>query len=222
MEVNYSEDMRVAYFDGYKFRKDLKTGYYLSTKKTDIGRRERLHCYVWRFNNGEIPTGYHIHHINEDKSNNDIENLMCICGELHVHYHSEKRAENDYAAVCENLRKNAAPKAAKWHGSEEGKAWHSQHAKETFTNMEEKRGVCAYCGKEFSKKSFGEIKYCSNNCKTRARYKSGVDNEIRQCAVCGSDFFVNKYSAKRCCSAKCGRKLCWDKRHQEMRERACL
>ena len=36
-----------AYVDGYKFRKDTKTGYYLSTKKIGVSRL-RLHVYVWK------------------------------------------------------------------------------------------------------------------------------------------------------------------------------
>lgn len=46
--VEYSQDGKTAYFDGYKFRRDAKTGYYLATKPTYQGKRERLHCYVWR------------------------------------------------------------------------------------------------------------------------------------------------------------------------------
>lgn len=55
MRVEYNTDKSKAYFNGFAFRRDLKTGYYLSSKKTDIGKRERLHCYVWRFFNGAIP-----------------------------------------------------------------------------------------------------------------------------------------------------------------------
>ena len=44
MKITYKDGY--AYVDGYKFRKDSKTGYYLSSKKID-GRRPRLHVYVW-------------------------------------------------------------------------------------------------------------------------------------------------------------------------------
>lgn len=217
MKVSYSEDLRVAYFDGYKFRRDAKTGYYLSTKNTDVGHRERLHCYVWRFHNGEIPTGYHVHHVNEDKQNNDIENLACVRGEIHNHYHSEKRVANEYGAMCDNLRNNAAPEAAKWHGSEAGRAWHSKHAKETAANLKEKRFICAFCGKEFYKKPMGGVKFCSPNCKTKARNRSGIDNETRRCVVCGGEFVANKYSKIKCCSAQCGHRVRRAEINKEMR-----
>lgn len=60
MRVTYSEDHKTAIFDGVKFRKDSKTGYYLAGKPTYNGHRERLHCYVWRFYNGPVPEGFHI------------------------------------------------------------------------------------------------------------------------------------------------------------------
>lgn len=152
MKVSYSDDGRNAYFDGYKFRKDLKTGYYLSARKTDIGRRERLHCYVWRYYAGDILDGYHVHHLNGDKDCNDFWNLTCIQGGQHCRYHTQKRVETEYKAMCENLRENATPKAAEWHGSKAWKAWHSEHAKKTIENLQEKRYECAYCGKVFYKK----------------------------------------------------------------------
>lgn len=82
--VEYSQDRKTAYFDGYKFRRDAKTGYYLANKPTYQGKRERLHCYVWRYFNGPIPDGFHVHHVDENKSNNDIENLRCIPPKLHI------------------------------------------------------------------------------------------------------------------------------------------
>jgi hypothetical protein len=37
-----------------------------------------MHRYVWEFANGPIPENYDIHHIDNDKSNNGISNLMCL------------------------------------------------------------------------------------------------------------------------------------------------
>lgn len=222
MEVQYSEDLRTAFFDGYKFRKDMKTGYYLSTRKTDQGKRERLHCYVWRFHNGDIPTGFHVHHVDGDKNNNEIRNLRCIRGESHAKYHFSKRAIDNYDDVCKNLLEKAAPKAMEWHHSQDGRVWHSEHAKRTVANLVAKKFVCPQCGKVFFKKPLGAVKYCSNSCKTKARYKSGVDNEPRRCVVCGGEFVVNKYSSQKCCSPQCGYKLRWDTRREKVRQRAGL
>ena len=64
--------MKEIWFNGIKFTKDDKTGYYLNSSI-----RKRLHRYVWELHYGEIPEGYHIHHIDFDKSNNDISNFYC-------------------------------------------------------------------------------------------------------------------------------------------------
>ena len=56
--------MKEIWFNGIKFTKDDKTGYYLNSSI-----RKRLHRYVWELHYGEIPEGYHIHHIDFDKSN---------------------------------------------------------------------------------------------------------------------------------------------------------
>ena len=42
------------------------------------GKFERLHRYVWKKFNGEIPDGYYIHHIDQDKDNYDISNLQLV------------------------------------------------------------------------------------------------------------------------------------------------
>lgn len=208
MKVEYSEDKRMAFFDGYKFRRDAKTGYYLSTKPTDIGHRERLHCYVWRHFNGPIKTDYHVHHADADKGHNDIENLRCIPGRLHRKHHSSQRAALEYDALLENLIKNAVPKAAEWHKSPAGRAWHKENNKFSYEIVEK---TCEYCGKPYKTVWHGNNKFCGNNCRAAARRKSGVDNETRICAICGGEFTTNKYTNTRCCSQRCSTELRWNK-----------
>ena len=43
MYIQYSADKKYAYFNGYKFTKDIKTDYYLSS--TINGKRYRLHMF---------------------------------------------------------------------------------------------------------------------------------------------------------------------------------
>lgn len=218
MNVEYSENGRIAYFGGYKFRRDMKTGYYLSSRATDIGRRERLHCYVWRYFNGEIPTGYHIHHKDENKSHNDIENLDCIPYSEHLSHHSKQNVKKGYEKWVENLKNNAVPKAKEWHKSEIGKAWHKEH----YEKMKSKLRIvtektCEYCGKTYTTAGNGLNKYCSNNCKSAARRASGIDDEQRKCVICGEIFTCNKYSKTTTCSRECRNTICWDKRHKANR-----
>lgn len=203
MKVEYSEDRKTAFFDGYKFRRDAKTGYYLATKPTYNGKRERLHVYVWRYFKGPVKEGYHVHHKDENKDHNDIDNLTCIFGETHVKYHILKYSVNHREELAENLAKRARPKASEWHKSEAGRAWHRENAFPVW-KMEETEHICEYCGKKYMTRDTGHNKFCSNNCKAAARRKSGVDNETRKCVVCGKEFVTNKYSVQRTCSRRCG------------------
>ncbi len=44
------------------------------------------HIVVWEDHNGPLPPGWHIHHINGDKQNNDISNLSGIPSQEHMRY----------------------------------------------------------------------------------------------------------------------------------------
>lgn len=54
--------------DAYTVRNN---GYYGKTN----GSRSLMHRDVWEFHNGPIPENHDIHHIDHDKTNNDIANL---------------------------------------------------------------------------------------------------------------------------------------------------
>ncbi len=45
------------------------------------------HILTWKRNNGSIPKGHVIHHINGDKSDNRIENLSCMSQSDHMKLH---------------------------------------------------------------------------------------------------------------------------------------
>jgi hypothetical protein len=70
-------------FDGLKFTV-RSHGYYARTD----GDRELMHRYVWRFHYGDIPAGHDIHHKNEIKTDNRIENLEMKTKADHSHDHS--------------------------------------------------------------------------------------------------------------------------------------
>lgn len=221
MKVEYSEDGKTAFFDGVKFRKDMKTGYYLAGRPTYNGKRERLHVYVWRYFNGPVADGYHVHHKDEDKSHNDIDNLECIPQFEHLSIHAKEHVELFHEDMVNNLRENAIPKASEWHKSEEGRAWHREHAFPVW-NREKTEHRCEFCGKPFMSVDHGNNRFCSNNCKAAARRKSGVDNETRKCAFCGKEFTVNKYAATKCCSRSCARFLRSDRKREAAGQAACL
>ncbi|WP_342045930.1 HNH endonuclease signature motif containing protein [Bacillus sp. OTU530] len=194
---------KYIFYNGLKFTRDDKTGYYLNST-----HRKRLHRYVWECHHGEIPKGYHIHHIDHDKSNNDISNLKLVESKAHVTMHSAERGLTHYEYLVKNLEENARPKASEWHGSEEGHEWHKEQYK-YLSDWQNKKveHKCEQCGEGFLSHDRSRIKFCSNNCKSAWRRAQGLDNVKRKCAVCGNDFEVNKYSKTKTCSRKCAGEL---------------
>ena len=209
MNIQYENGGKVARCGGYKFNRDEASGYYRSSRATDIGRAELLHRYVYRKEYGEIPDGCHIHHIDGNKSNNAPENLKCLNSADHLSYHTTERHKANHDWTIKNLDLKARPAASVWHGSKEGREWHSKMAKETANRRKKETFVCEYCGKLFESNNVGRNKFCGNACKAAARRKSGVDNEIRACTICGSKYSVNRYSKSRTCSPTCRNLLRW-------------
>jgi hypothetical protein len=162
--------------------------------------RERLHRLVYTDSNGEIPNGWHVHHIDHDRTNNSVENLELVEAGKHTSHH--------HLGVSKLMHPNALKSAAEWHRSEEGKAWHRKHYQESGKAMHEKtkHHVCSVCKKEYLSNKI-ETVYCSKNCKSQARRLSGIDNENRKCVSCKSDFIINKYKKTLTCSRVCGQVL---------------
>lgn len=195
--------MNIEYKDGYaivnglKFRKDKKTGYYLSG--VIEGKRKRLHRYMWEQVHGVIPKGYDIHHIDHNKDNNDISNLELIASIRHKQIHGLELTEEQRQFYRDNLNKKARPKAIQWHKTKEASKWHKEQYKMTLGLRKPTKMTCEYCGKEYETMINGSNRFCSNKCKSAFRRMSGVDNETRKCVVCGKEFECNKYSKKQKC-----------------------
>lgn len=172
MEIIKLSDCQ-AEFNGYKFRKDKKTGYYLSSKKIN-GKRYRLHVYVWTYYNCEVPNGYQVHHIDGNKDNNDISNLKLLNNREHQKYHRTIYNKNNRDKVLRNLREKATTASKEWHKSEEGRKFHSELAKNSWLKRKENTYKCTNCGKEFKTKyvySKNSNTFCCNNCKASYRRK---------------------------------------------------
>ncbi len=202
--ITYSENKDLAFIDGYKFRKDSKTNYFLSSRKID-GRRKRLHVYVWEKENGNVPKGFQVHHINENKFDNEITNLQLLTISEHLSLHAKEQMQNLDKEEIKKRLDDAREKANEWHRSDEGRKWHlKQYEKTKDTLYKERTLVCKECGKTYKTISGGTSRFCSNKCKSKWRRESGIDDEIRKCEYCGKEFKVNKYAKKRFCSYECG------------------
>lgn len=197
--IQYFDNGDLACFNGLSFRKDKRTGYYLNAKT-----HKRLHVYVWEYYNGEIPKGYHVHHKDADKSNNEIENLMLISAAEHAKLHGSSWSEERKENARQNLKIRATPKAAEWHGTKSGKEWHSKHAKEYWQKAKTHKFICDSCGKEYETVnvySNNQNHFCTNACKSAYRRKMGYDNVIKICERCGKEYVANKYQKTKYCSA---------------------
>ena len=178
-------------YDGLRFCRDEKTGYYLNSTI-----HKRLHRYIWEHEVGAIPKGYHIHHIDGNKSNNALDNLSIMTARGHERLHGQEESRKAiYRANIERAR----PYAIAWHKSEEGRKWHSESHKGLKQPRQETR--CENCGKVFMGTKWQT--YCSNACKSSARRKSGADNIERVCETCGKTFTANKYAKRKHCSREC-------------------
>jgi hypothetical protein len=184
---------------GRKFYKDKQKGYWISTDYPRI----RAHQWVWINYHGKIPKGYHIHHKDDDKSNNLIQNLELLERSAHhkLHLNCPKRKEK-----CRQQAEKIRPLTKKWHASTEGKAWHKLHAlKHNFGNWELKDYICQVCGKDYQSKLIAKerSKFCSNNCKSEARRRSSIDIIDYPCERCGILFKKDKYAKRKYCKPKC-------------------
>jgi hypothetical protein len=83
LKMRSTKPQEVQYFDGKKFTK-RSSGYFSLT----TGKRTLMHRYVWEFFNGKIPDGFDIHHIDETRDNNSIENLECLSKSMHTKKYS--------------------------------------------------------------------------------------------------------------------------------------
>ena len=214
MNVTYEDNKKIAYYNGYRFTRDEKTGYYLSSVRID-GKRRRLHVYVFMNETGYASSKrFHVHHIDGDKGNNEITNLALVEGHTHVQHHALKYMETHADEVREHVEK-IRPLTKEWHGSEAGREWHKEHWKRMKDSLYVMRDYkCEYCGKSFQSTRAG-AKFCCNAHKTAYRYHNKVDNEERVCIVCGKRFSVNKYLKKKTCSIECRSKYVRVKRAME-------
>lgn len=124
---------------------------------------KKLHRVVWEFHNGTIPKGYHIHHIDHNTSNNNIENLELIEGKEHCKLHMGLRNKDELRERMNYARSFVS----KWHSSEKGSKFHSELSKKIWENRKPEIKKCIFCEKEYETKHKGKSLYCHMNCKMK-------------------------------------------------------
>lgn len=157
--------IRFIEFDSIRFYNDGK-GYWCSSN------HKRLHQYIWEYNNGKIPKGYHIHHIDLNKDNNSIENLSLMKAYDHLSLHGKLTDTEDAVKSMNHARQFAS----EWHGTEKGIEWHKGHYDKYKDKLHKKvKCLCSHCGKEFMSIKRKGNRFCCNNCKASYRRKHHED-----------------------------------------------
>lgn len=129
--------------------------------------RDKMHWFVWECERGVRPKGWHVHHKDGNTWNNHIDNLELVEANKHLSTHIKKRIEQNPEWYAD-FRKKGIEAAPKWHKSEAGLKWHSEHAKKTnFGKFEYVQAKCLQCGTEYTKKTH-HAKFCHPNCKAKA------------------------------------------------------
>jgi hypothetical protein len=140
-------------FDGVRY---YLCGFYFQHKGV------KLHHAVWRYHRGPIPSGYQMHHRDNDRTNNTIKNLECLT----VREHLGDRHGQEFAERGRRFLPRAVTAAAKWHRSEPGQRWHAQHGKKMRGSKHPRTpAVCQQCGENFMAANLA--KFCGPNCKAK-------------------------------------------------------
>lgn len=190
--------------DNFIFKKYKGEKYYYCSKI-----KKRLHRYVWEKNNGCIPKGYHIHHIDGNVDNNSIGNLELISAGEHLSSHSKKRCKKELLNI---LFEKAIPKSKEWHGSKEGIEWHKKHFEKNREKiLVEKKYICKHCGVEYKSTQKNTL-FCSRKCNSAYKRKENVYTKVCKCEVCDKEFTTNKYRSAKTCSRKCASILSYKSR----------
>jgi len=194
------------------------------------GSTKSAHRLVYQDIIGELPEDswkWNIHHLNEDKLNNNPDNLQLLTRADHCAIHSKNRKcskttkrklgiasiknwiRKDYRIAGINHLDSIRHLTKAWHKSEEGKKWHKQHAKNAWSEENRKKRrqekQCKVCERMFTTEDGTGI-YCSGACYIKNRIASGIDNINRECFICNKEFNINKYTTTKTCSLKCYKK----------------
>lgn len=185
-------------FKGIEYRRHKN--YYIAPPSVRE-EHSNLHRAIWANAHGEIPAGHHIHHINGDPFDNRIENLECIPAAEHLSEHAKNSQWIKSGGAAAQLDK-VRHLAVNWHRSDEGRAWHSNHAKELWECREPVAKECNYCRETFKTKHYHQ-QFCCRLCKQRKLNGVNTAPPPRRCH-CGNEFEIKTAgSTKKYCSPKC-------------------
>ena len=195
-------------FNGVKFRK-RKGGHYFTPMYS-------IYHSVYQYYYGELPQNTIIHHIDQDKNNNNIENLIPMTPSAHQKLHATLGRKN-YIAPLRTLTCERCGEEYQARYSGRNKFCPDCRKILTSTPKPVKRFSknCLWCGKEFQAYR-KDAETCSQHCRNRLTYfkKTGKikAEKIQTCVVCGKEFVLSTghddaHNARKTCSVECLHKL---------------
>lgn len=188
-----SKEYRIYFNKRFYQQKD---GYWVNSMPIHAQR------WVWINHNGDIPKGMDIHHIDGNKSNNEIENLQMLSRSDHLKLNwKEGRFDLEQ-------RRIQLAEARKWLKTPQGKNKQSEGTKKSWgkrkLNPQEK--ICLGCENIF-KTHQKWAKCCGVNCYVKWRRKNKIGFVEKKCWICNKAYYVEKSSRVRTCGRECGIKL---------------
>lgn len=169
--------MRPTYieFNGLRFYLD-KSGYYSA--------RLRLHRAIWEQAHGPIPSGYHVHHRNGNKSDNSIDNLVLLSHGEHSAEHVERLGHHRDRARANSIATQNRQRAER----------------------SKRELVCAVCKSIYHSGAITPSRFCSPDCVERAR-SAAFTGEQRVCEFCATPYAATRRT-QRYCSRRCNNRAC--------------
>ena len=205
MKIEKINDIFVM-FNGEKFRKDKRTGYYWTTAIP----RKSLHLSVFEFYGGVRPDEFELHHLDFDKENNNVENIICISKKYHKKIHTDHRREKYNGKWNEDNIKKAREGLKRWYNSDDYQEWKKRTLPKRIEDGRNSHNlrikvniVCEICGDVFQGYEARKRKICSGKCWAQHRRNSGKDNVEKKCVVCNNKFISNKFKKIETCSNHC-------------------
>lgn len=213
-------------FLGISFRK-RKGGHYFNPMMS-------IYRLVWIYYRGELPPHAIIHHIDENKANNDIENLrsMEVSAHMKLHRRADKNDSNLFvcqrcgvtfesianrAMYCSTCRKKRQRERQRKKDEHKRLDEETKRLNEATRRIESIAGgirTCPICNRLFfnyrdHRHGHADRKTCSAECEQKLREQKHAEQRVDRtkiCEVCGKPF---KYFHKKqkTCSPECGHVL---------------
>jgi ribosomal protein L37AE/L43A len=136
-------------YKGEKYYRDKRDGYYKTSRTRG---RLLLHRTIWEDEHEQVvPPGWHVHHIDHDRGNNDGANLAALpAGDHHRKHITE---DGPRGAFADPFGVRSAKRKDEWR------------------QRKPRKYTCAECGSEYTSRSNKPTFYCSRQCCDRAMHR---------------------------------------------------